>query len=374
MKETSDNNYGFSTEAIHAGRDADYSSPPIHMAATSKHYYTRGGNPTIHALEACVARLENGTHAVATACGMSAVTQTLLPLLKSGDHVLCHRSVYDWTDWWLRDELPRFGITTTQVDFRDQAALSAAMTPAPRVVYCEPLSNPGLDMIDLPRVAERAHAAGALMVVDNTFLSPALFRPLDHGADVVIHSLTKFMSGHGDAMGGMAVTKDPTLHELFIRSRNLYGGVLSPFNAFLIMRGIATLTVRMKQHCANALAVAEFLAGHPAVAETRYPGLAGDPGHKTAKALLPHGCGGMVGFAVKGGSPAVTTFRSHLNLCRPWVSLGDTGTLLYCRASEPRKGIPEGFVRLSVGLEDVKDIIVDLDQALTVSRKRLAAS
>jgi len=368
MNETSDGKHGFDTEAIHGGRDADYASPPIYMAATSKQFYTRGGNPTIQALEMCVARLENGTHAVAAACGMSAVTQTLLPLLKSGDHVVCHRSVYDWTDWWLCDELPRFGIHTRQVDFRDEAALTAALTPAPRLVYCEPLSNPGLDLIDLPRVAERARAAGSLVVADNTFLSPALFRPLDHGADVVIHSLTKFMSGHGDAMGGMAVTKDRTLHELFIRSRNLYGGVLSPFNAFLILRGIATLPVRMKQHSANAQAVAEFLAGHPAIAQTRYPGLAGDAGHETAKALLGQGCGGIVGFVVKGGTPAVDTFRARLKLCRPWVSLGDTGTLLYCRAPEPRKGIPEGFVRLSVGLEDVTDIISDLDQALTASR------
>jgi len=366
LQEYESADYGFDTLAIHAGRPAEYSSTPIHMASTSEHYYTRGGNPTIDALEACIARLEGGRYAMASASGMSAVTQTMLALLKSGDRIVCHRSVYDWTDWWLRDELPRFGIVTEQVDLRDRTALEAALAQPAQVVYLEPLSNPGLDLIDLRMVVGLAHAAGALVVADNTFLTPALLRPLEYGLDIVIHSATKYLSGHGDALGGVTVTNDKDCWERLCRSRSLYGGVISPFNAFLILRGVATLNVRMKQHCANARAVASFLKEHPAVIETRYPGLPSDPGHATAEDLLPNGCSGMVGFVIQGGQPALEVFKASLQLCRPWVSLGDVGTLIYGRPPEPRKGIPEGYVRLSVGLEDVQDIIRDLDRALMV--------
>lgn len=358
------NNSGFNTEAIHAGRDADHSSTPIHMAATAARYYTRGGNPSISALEQAMATLEGGKHAVACACGMAAITQTLLSLLKSGDHVVCHRSVYDWTDWWLRDEMPRFGVETTQADLRDADAFAKALQPNTRIVYFEPLSNPGLDLVDLRSIIADAHAVGALVVIDNTFLSPALLKPLDYGADIVIHSATKFLNGHGDALGGIAVMNDSELHQKIYRSRNLQGGILSPFNAFLIMRGIETLSMRMQQHSSNAMAVAAFLEKHPSVQEVRYPGLASNTGHALAKELLPHGCGGMVGFLLN-NQDALDAFKSKVKLIRPWVSLGDTGSLAYPRHEELRKGIPEGFIRLSAGLENVDDIIADLDQALT---------
>jgi len=354
----------FDTRAIHAGRDPEFSSSPIHMAATSRHYYTRGGNPTISAMEQAVAALEGGAHAVATACGMAAVTQTLLPLLKAGDHVVCHRSVYDWTDWWLRDEMPRFGVETTQVDLRDGDAFVGALRPSTRVVYFEPLSNPGLDLIDLRTIVAGAHDAGLLVVVDNTFLSPALLRPLEYGADIVLHSATKFLNGHGDALGGVITMNDEELHQKIYRSRNLNGGVISPFNAFLIMRGIETLSMRVKRHGDNAMKVAEFLSGHSAVSEVRYPGLESHPDFKTAGGLLPDGCGGMVGVTIRGGMRGLHQFAGALKLVRPWVSLGDTGSLVYGRQPEARKGIPEGFARLSVGLEDAADIIADLDQAL----------
>lgn len=354
----------FDTATIHAGRDPEYSSTPIHMAATSRHYYTRGGNPSIRALEQAVATLEGGSHATATACGMAAVTQTLLALLKAGDHILCHRSVYDWSDWWIRDEIARFGVESTQVDLRDPQAFAEALRPNTRIAYFEPLSNPGLDLIDLRRVIADAHAAGALVVVDNTFLTPALLRPLEYGADIVLHSATKFLNGHGDALGGIAVMNDIDLYRKVHRSLNLHGGVISPFNAFLILRGMATLSMRMPRHCANALKVAAFLAGHPAVGNVRYPGLPSAPGYELAREILPDGCGGMVGFTVRGGQAALDLFKEALKLVRPWVSLGDTGSLVYGRHPEPRKGIPEGFARLSVGLEDVNDIIADLDQAL----------
>jgi cystathionine beta-lyase/cystathionine gamma-synthase len=351
------------TQAIHAGRDPAYSSMPIYMASTGRSHYTRGGNPTIDALEASVATLEGGAHATATACGMSAVTQALLTLLKSGDRVVCHRSVYDWTDTFLLQEVRKFGIQTVQVDMRDTRALERALEHPTSVLYLEPLSNPGLDVIDVGKVARMGHEAGAVVVADNTFLSPALLRPLEHGADVVIHSATKYLCGHSDALGGIVISDDTAFIEKLRTARNVYGGVISPFNAFLILRGIGTLPVRIAQHCANAQRIAEFLAQHPAIAETRYPGLPSDPGHETAKATFA-GSGGMVGFVIAGGQAAADVFRDAVKLCRPWVSLGDVGTLLYCRWPEPRKGIPEGFVRMSVGLEHADDIIADLDQAL----------
>jgi len=361
-------NKGFNTRAIHAGRDVNHSSTPIHMAATAAGYYTRGGNPSISAMEQAIAALEGGAHAVATACGMAAVTQTLLPLLKAGDHVVCHRSVYDWTDWWLRDEMPRFGVETTQVDLRDADAFAGALRPNTRVVYFEPLSNPGLDLIDPRTIVSAAHDAGALVVVDNTFLSPALLRPLEYGIDIVIHSATKFLNGHGDALGGVITMNNKDLHQKIYRSRNLHGGVISPFNAFLIMRGIETLSMRVKQHSDNAMKVAEFLSGHSSVSEVRYPGLESHTDFATAEHLLPDGSGGMVGVTIEGGMGGLHQFAGALRLVRPWVSLGDTGSLVYGRHCEPRKGIPEGFARLSVGLEDADDIIADLDQALNRAR------
>ena len=363
MKSQQKNEKNLSTESIHAGRDPQYASMPIYMASTARNHYTRGSNPTIDALEASVAVLEGGTHAVATACGMSAVTQVLLTLLKSGDRVVCHRSVYDWTDTFLLEELPKFGIQTVQVDMRDEHALKKVLTYSTKVLFFEPLSNPGLDMVDVRKVTALGREAGAVIVADNTFLSPALMRPLTLGVDVVLHSATKFLCGHSDALGGIVIANDGDFITKLRTARNIYGGVISPFNAFLILRGIETLPLRMKQHGANAQRVAEFLAHHPAVTETRYPGLPGDPGHKTAKDLLT-GFGGMVGFVINRGQVAADIFKDSLKLCRPWVSLGDTGTLLYSRWPEPRKGILEGFFRMSVGLENVDDIIADLDQAL----------
>ncbi len=356
----------FDTAIIHAGRNPEFAATPIHMAATSKTYYTRGGNPSIREFGQAVAVLEGGDYAVPAACGMAAVTQTLLALLKAGDHILCHRSVYDWTDWWIRDEITRFGVESTQVDFRDAQAFSNALRPSTRMVYFEPLSNPGLDLIDPRRVIADAHSIGALVVVDNTFLTPALLKPLAYGADVVLHSATKFLNGHGDALGGVAVMNNEDLYQKVYRSLNLHGGVISPFNAFLIRRGMRTLAMRMARHCENALTVAEFLGGHPAVTGVRYPGLPGDLGYALAREILPDGSGGMVGFTLGGGQAALDRFTTSLKLIRPWVSLGDTGSLLYGRHPEPRKGIPEGFARLSVGLEDVEDIIADLGQALGI--------
>jgi len=358
-----DHGEGFNTRAVHAGRDPAHASMPIYISSTASSYYTRGGNPTIEALEASVADLEGGEGAVATACGMAAVTQTLLTLVKSGDRIVCHRSVYDWADTFLLEEGPKLGIETVQIDMRDTRALETALQKPTSVLYFEPLSNPGLDVIDVERVAALGHRVGATVVADNTFLSPALLRPLELGVDVVIHSATKFLCGHSDALGGVVIARDGDFITRLRRTRNIYGGVLSPLNAFLILRGIGTLPIRMTQLCTNAQKVAQFLTQHSAVDETRYPGLHDDPGHSTAEKWTT-GFGALVGFVLAGGQAASDLFKNSVKLCRPWVSLGDIGTLLYCRWPEPRKGIPEGFVRMSVGLEDTDDIIADLDQAL----------
>ena len=354
---------GFETKAIHAGRDGDYASTPIYMASTSKFFYTRGGNPTIRELEESIAALEGGRRATATACGMAAITQTLLTLLGAGDRIVHHRSLYEWTEVFLNEEAPRFGIRCDGLDMRDPDALAAALAKPAKVVYFEPVSNPGLDVIDVRAVAEIAHKAGATVVVDNTFLTPVLLRPLALGVDVVIHAATKYLSGHGDALGGVITANDEQIIAGLRRARNIYGGVISPFNAFLVLRGISTLPIRMKRHCENAMKVAESLAGHRMVLETRYPGLAGDRGHGVATATFG-GFGGIVGLAVRGGRKAAEAFRDALKLCKPWVSLGDVKTLVQCREAQADKGVPEGYVRVSVGIEDVRDIIGDLDQAL----------
>ena len=216
-------------------------------------------------------------------------------------------------------------------------------------------------------MAEAAHKAGALVCVDNSFLTPVLLRPLEHGIDIVVHTATKYMCGHGDALGGVITTNDEELDGLFKRRRWIYGQTMSPFNAFLILRGLTTLPLRVRAHSANAMRVAQFLSSHPAVTEVRYPGLPDDPGHAAAAACLDGGFGGMLAFAVKGGRAAADRFTAAVNLCKPWVSLGDAETLIYICTEEPRRGIPDGYVRMSVGLENADDITADLDQALARS-------
>jgi len=362
-------NKKFNTRAIHAGHDPDCSSMPIYMANTGAEFYTRGGNPTTRALETCIGSLEGG-RAITAACGVSAITQTFLTLLKTGDRLITHRSVYDWVDTYVHESAPRLGIEALQVDMRDISALKQALKKPTRVVHFEPLANPGLDFIDVRKVIKAAHDAGATVVVDNTWLTPVLLRPLELGADIVVHSCSKYMCGHSDALGGAVISNDEKFMADLNQTKQIYGGILSPFNAYNILRGLGTLSIRVRQHCANAQKVAEFLARHPAVIETRYPGLPGDPHHKTAKSLLgKRGFGGMLGFVLAGGAPVQSVFTGALKLCKPWVSLGDLHTLIYARWPEERKGIPPGYIRVSVGLEDVEDIIADLDQALHQTRR-----
>jgi len=360
--------YGFGTRAVHAGRNPDLSSVPITMAVTGEYGYCRDGNPTIDAMEAAVASLEEAGQAVAFACGMSAITQTFYSLLRSGDRVVCDASVYGLTrDFLSPSGIGKFGVVCDFADFRDPDALVAALTggsrPPPVLVYCEPLTNPGLNVVDIRRTADVVHGTSARLIVDSTFLSPALIRPLALGADYVIHTAPKYLGGHGDALGGIVLADSFQLVEPLLEARHLTGGPISPFNAWLILRGLVTMPLRMRRHCENAMQVAEFLGRHPAVTDVRYPGLASDPGHAVAASQWA-GFGGLAGFTLKGGKRAQDVFRASLKLCKPWFSLGDSETLILCQDADPARDVPEGRVRISAGLEDPEDIVADLRRAL----------
>jgi methionine-gamma-lyase len=362
---------GFNSRAINAGRDPSCASMPIYMANVGKNFYTRHNNPTTTALQRCVKSLEGGAYAESAACGISAITQTFMTLLKQGDRLLTHKCVYDWVDTFVHHQAPRMGIHAGQVDMRDLDALKQELKERPaQVVHFEPLSNPSMDVLDVPEIIRIAHDAGAKVVVDSTWLTPALIRPLEFGADIVVHSLTKYMGGHGDAMGGVIVSDDKQFMGDLAHTKSIFGGTMSPFNAYNILKGIGTLTIRMKQHSENAMKVAEFLNAHPMVKETRYPGLPSDPNHEMAKSLFgASGYSGMVSFVIAGGEAAANTFADSLKLVKRWISLGDLFSLVYVRWPEERKGVPEGYIRVSVGLEDADDIIADLDQALNEAHR-----
>lgn len=355
--------WGFQTRAVRAGRNPDFSSEPITMAVTGEYGYARDGNPTIDAMEAAVASLEGAAHAVAFACGMSAITQLFYAVLKSGDRVVCDSSVYGLTRDFLSAGLAKFGVTADFVDFRDHGALDRALGKPAVLVYCEPLANPGLEVVDIRKTADLVTKTKARLVVDSTFLSPALIRPLELGADYVIHTAPKYLCGHGDALGGVVLANSFELVEPLLDSRHATGGPISPFNAWLILRGLVTMPLRMRAHCENAARVADFLRGHAAVTDVRYPGLPSDPGHAVAKAQWK-GFGGLAGFTLKGGRKAWDTFQGAIELVRPWYSLGDSETLVLYQDADAARGIPEGRVRLSAGLEDAGDILADLGRAL----------
>ena len=351
---------GFASRAIHAG-EADFASAtPIYQAATVGGRYLRDNvNPTIRALEEKIEELEGGARTVATASGMAAVSQTWLALLQAGDRLVVHHAVYVGVQALLDRFLPKFGIEVVQIDMTDLGQLAKALKNPAKVVHFEPVANASLEIIDAPAAIETAHQAGALAVIDNTFLSPYLFRPIEHGADVVIHSATKYLSGHGDALAGVVTTRTEELGKTIHDARSYFGGVLSPLNAFLVMRGIKTLPIRMEQHCANAQRVAEFLDGHPKIARVFYQGLPSSPGHEVAKSYLTR-FGGMISFETtpdwKWDDAAAA---ENLRFCKPWVSLGDVSTLVLDTTQ-----LCPGRARVSVGLEDVEDIIADLDQAI----------
>lgn len=348
---------GVSTDAVHAGEHREYSSYPIYQGTTNP-AYSRDSNPTIDSVEDKICALEGAEYGVATACGMAAISQTLLTHLKHGSRMVYHRCVYDGTIGLIDSVLRPNGVDCTSIDMTDLSQLENALTKKTDVVYFEVHSNPTIDVVDVAGAIVLAHNSGALVVVDNTFLTPYLIQPLALGADIVIHSATKYMMGHGNGMVGISCGPEELLKP--VKSiRKYVGGIMAPFNAFLLHQGLQTLPMRMERHCSNAMKVAEFLNDHPKVKRVHYPGLPDDPGYNVAKKQLK-GFGGMMGIELAGDRKLTS-----LKTIRERTSLGDVSSLLVTGFIEQeRRGIPANYYRMSVGIEDPEDIIADLDLAL----------
>ncbi len=367
--------------------------------------YTRIMNPTTGVLEQRVAALEGGVEGLAFSSGMAAISSAILTLCRQGDEIVSTTRLYGGTVTLFKATLPRMGIHVTFVDSDEPPDFAAAVTDKTRLLYLETLGNPKLTVPDLSGIAEAAHAAGVPVMVDNTVASPALCRPIEHGCDLVVHSLTKYLGGHGNSIGGILVDSgkfpwdggrfpdfvepDPSyhglrFHETFgertfavrtrVRTLRDLGACLSPFNAFLIIQGIETLSLRMARHSENALAVAAFLADHDKVTWVLYPKREDHPSYERAKTYLPDGASGLVGFGIKGGMEAGKTFIEGLNLFSHLANIGDTRSLAIHPSStthqqlsqeeQAKAGVTPDFVRLSIGIETIDDILADLDQAL----------
>ncbi len=373
------------TKAIHCGVDKDsaYNSviTPIYQTSTfrfeeigkTKGYdYTRTSNPTRKALEENIAVLEGGVAAVATATGMSAIT-TVLHLFKSGDHIICTNDCYGGTERLLRTYKELFGFDVTYVDMGCLDLVQAAIQPNTKAFWIETPSNPLLNIVDIRALSTLAHAHSTLSIVDNTFLSPVNQRPFELGADVIVHSTTKYLNGHSDVVGGAVVSNTRELADRIQWLCNALGQGAAPFDCWLVLRGIKTLTARLKEHEHNAGLVAEFLEQHPNVEKVFYPGLAGHPQHELAK-KQQYGFGGMVSFEVKGGIEEVNHILRSVKVFALAESLGGIESLIdhpvtMTHASmrpdlRDAAGINERIIRLSVGIEDVRDLIEDLEQAL----------
>ena len=378
---------GLGTLAIHAGQSPDPSTgavmTPIYQTSTyvqsspgvhQGFEYTRSHNPTRFAYERCVAALEGGTRGYAFASGMAA-TSTILELLDSGSHVIAMDDVYGGT-YRLFERVRRrtAGLDFSWVDLSDAAAFEAAIRPETRMVWIETPTNPLLKLVDIAQIAAIARKRGLIVVVDNTFSSPILQRPLEHGAHIVMHSATKYLNGHSDMVGGMVVVGDDAeLAEQMAFLQNSIGGVQGPFDSFLALRGLKTLHLRMKAHCENAQALAEWLQGHPAIEKVIYPGLASHPQHELARRQMD-GFGGMVSIVLKGGLDAAKRFCERTELFALAESLGGVESLvnhpaIMTHASVPAErraqlGLSDALVRLSVGVESLADLRADLAQAL----------
>jgi len=416
---------GFDTLALHAGytpdatgaravpiwqttsyvfRDADHAARLFALEEFGN-IYTRIMNPTTDVLEKRVAALEGGVAGLAFASGMAALAAALMTLCAQGDEIVASTRLYGGTVTLLKTTLSRLGIHTVDVNSDEPEDFAAAITPRTKVVLLETIGNPKLTIPELEGIAEVAHAQGVPVLVDNTTASPALCRPLDHGADIVMHSLTKYLGGHGNSIGGILVDggrfpwdsgrfpelvePDASYHGLkfyetfgnlafAVRTRvkalRDLGACLSPFNAFLILQGIETLSLRMERHSHNALAVARFLSDHPKVSWVLYPGLSSHPSHQRARRYLPQGASGLVGFGVRGGREAGRRFIEALNLFSHLANIGDSRSLAIHPASTTHQqlsdaeqeaaGVTPDFVRLSIGIETLEDILADLDRAL----------
>lgn len=386
-------NSGFHTKLVHAGFHGDPTGAvnvPIYQSSTfafrnaahgaslfagdeEGYIYTRIGNPTIRALEDNVAELENGYGGIATSSGLGAVSTVFLALLSANDHVISTDSVYGPSRGLIENHLTRFGVSATFVNTSKLEDVQAAFRPQTRVLYVETPANPSMQVTDIKAVAEIAHAQGCLLVVDNTFASPYLQKPLDLGADVVLHSVTKFLNGHADIVGGVIIAKT---NDLYQRIRPLminFGCNMDPHQAFLVLRGIKTLAIRVERAQQNAMAIARWLENHPRVAWVRYIGLESHPQHELAKKQMS-GFGAMISFELKGGLEAGRQLMDRVRVATLAVSLGGVETLIehpasmthagMSRENREAAGIGDGLVRYAVGIEDLEDLIADLKQAL----------
>jgi cystathionine gamma-synthase len=376
--------HGFSTKAIHAGQAPDPTTGavilPIHPSSTyaqdgvggtrSGYEYSRSANPTRTALQECLAALEGGRHAVAFGSGMGASDVLLRVLLSPGDHIVIPHDAYGGTFRLVDKVLRPWGIEHTPVDLADVAALRAALRPETRAIWCETPTNPLLGIADIAAVADVAREAQARLVVDNTFASPYLQSPLALGADVVLHSTTKYIGGHSDVVGGALITSDDVLAEQLLFTQNAVGSVPSPFDAWLTLRGVKTLAVRMERHSDNAERVVAFLTGHPAVAQVYYPGLPEHPGHEAAAKQMRR-FGGMVSIRLRGGREAALRVCAATEVFTLAESLGGVesliehpGQMTHMSVAGSALQVPDDLVRLSVGIEDVEDLVEDLRNAL----------
>lgn len=373
--------WGFETRAIRAGQPHDPTSgavvTPISLATTfvqedvgvhRGYEYSRTGNPTRTALQDCLASLEGAAHGLAFGSGMAA-EDTLLRTLVPGDHIVLGNDAYGGTFRLISAVLAPMGIEWSAADLTDPAALAGAMRPSTRVVWAETPTNPLLTVIDLAAIAEVAHAGGALFVVDNTFATPYLQQPLALGADVVVHSTTKYCGGHSDVVGGFLALDDDDLAERLGYLQNAIGAVGSPFDNYLTLRGLKTLAVRMDRHCESAEAIADFLLARPEVTEVRYPGLPGHPGHEAAARQMKK-FGGMVSFRVAGGRDAATRLAASTRVFSLAESLGAVesliehpGAMTHASAAGSPLEVPDDLIRLSVGIESLSDLIGDLESA-----------
>ena len=386
---------GLGTTAIHAGTLKNLYGTlamPIYQTSTfifdsaeqggrrfaleeAGYIYTRLGNPTTTVLENKIAALEEGEAAVATSSGMGAISSTLWTVLKAGDHVVTDKTLYGCTFALMCHGLTRFGIEVTFVDTSNLDEVKNAMKENTRVVYLETPANPNLKIVDLEALSKLAHTnPNTLVIVDNTFATPYMQKPLKLGADIVVHSVTKYINGHGDVIAGLVVTNKELADQIrFVGLKDMTGAVLGPQDAYYIIRGMKTFEIRMERHCKNAKKVVEFLNKHPKIERVYYPGLETHPGHEIAKKQMKD-FGAMISFELKGGFEAGKTLLNNLKLCSLAVSLGDTETLIqhpasmthspYTKEEREAAGITDGLVRLSVGLENIEDIIADLEQGL----------
>lgn len=385
---------GFQSLCCHAGQHADpvtgAHNTPIYQTSTfafdnvkdgaakfagekEGYIYTRLGNPTQNALEEKMAAIEGAEAAIATASGMAAISSSVMAVAFAGDHILAHDCLYGCTHSLMEEILPRYGLEVTFADLSNLDNVKANIQDNTKLVYLETPSNPTLNLVDIEEVSKIAHAAGAKVITDNTFMTPYLQNPLELGSDMVVHSATKYIGGHGDAIAGVIAGKEEMLADIRMTTLKDFGGIISPFNAWLLLRGLKTLPIRVEKHTQNAMEVAKFLEKQDKVEKVFYPGLESHPQHDLAKKQAS-GFGSMISFELKGGHSAGEKMMNNVKLATLAVSLGDVDTLIQHPASMthapvPREerlaaGITDGLVRISIGIEDVEDIIADLEGAL----------